>query len=136
MNEQNLIPNSQRTPSELREMRSKGGKVSGERRREKKMMQEICLKMLNASLSDEQAAQLGLFNLKKGDLTWNAAIIAKQINKAVKGDTASAKFLQDLSGQKEAEKLELSGGTHNEVVVAKDQITADIYNSIMNGNGD
>ena len=34
-NEQNLIPNSERTPNELREMTKKGGLKSGEVRREK-----------------------------------------------------------------------------------------------------
>lgn len=34
-NEQNLIPNSERTPNELREMTKKGGIKSGEVRREK-----------------------------------------------------------------------------------------------------
>lgn len=36
MNNQNLIPNSERTPSELREMGRKGGIKSGESRRKKR----------------------------------------------------------------------------------------------------
>ena len=40
-NEENLIPNSQRTPEELREMCSKGGKKSGESRKRKKQMKQI-----------------------------------------------------------------------------------------------
>lgn len=40
-NEHNLIPNKARTPSELREMTSKGGKKSGESRRRKKTMKQV-----------------------------------------------------------------------------------------------
>ena len=41
MNEHNLIPNSDRTPSELREQTSKAGKKSGESRRKKKSMKQV-----------------------------------------------------------------------------------------------
>ena len=40
-NEENLIPNSGRPPSELREMTSKGGKASGVSRRRKKNMKQL-----------------------------------------------------------------------------------------------
>ncbi len=40
-NEENLIPISNRTSSELREMASKGGKKSGEARRKKKSMKQV-----------------------------------------------------------------------------------------------
>lgn len=41
MNEQNLIPNSQRTPEELREMGRKGGIKSGETRRRNRELRKI-----------------------------------------------------------------------------------------------
>ena len=41
-NDENLIPNSERTPNELREMTSKGGKKSGESRRRKRDMRKKC----------------------------------------------------------------------------------------------
>lgn len=40
-NEKNLIPNSERTPSELREITKKGGIKSGEVRRQKKTLSEL-----------------------------------------------------------------------------------------------
>ena len=40
MNEDNLIPNSERSPSELREMGKKGGIRSGEVRRRNKRLRE------------------------------------------------------------------------------------------------
>lgn len=47
MNEKNLIPNSKRTPQELREMTTKGGKKSGETRRKKKADREENKTMLS-----------------------------------------------------------------------------------------
>lgn len=41
MNNENLIPNPERTPSELKEMARKGGIASGEARREKKKVAEL-----------------------------------------------------------------------------------------------
>lgn len=40
MNDENLIPNSERSPSELREMGRKGGIRSGEVRRQNKRIRE------------------------------------------------------------------------------------------------
>ena len=39
-NDKNLIPNSERTPIEIKEMTSNGGKRSGEVRRGKKLFQQ------------------------------------------------------------------------------------------------
>lgn len=41
LNEQNLIPNSERSPEELREMGRKGGIKSGERRRKAKELRKM-----------------------------------------------------------------------------------------------
>jgi hypothetical protein len=47
MNEQNLISNSERTPSERQEIARKGGIASGEARREKKLAKQIAIDILN-----------------------------------------------------------------------------------------
>lgn len=47
-NDKNLILNSERTPIEIKEMTSKGGKRSGEVRREKKLFQQAVLAALEA----------------------------------------------------------------------------------------
>ena len=46
-NEHNLIPNRERTPSELREMARNGGLASGEARRKRKTLKEELLLMLS-----------------------------------------------------------------------------------------
>lgn len=69
----NLIPNSERTPEELREITRKGGIASGEARRKKKTMREtlkMCLEMTNKNgQSYRELATLGLI---KGAMKGNA----------------------------------------------------------------
>ena len=60
MNEKNLISNSERTPSELREITQKGGKASGEARRKKRDMKK-CMELL-LSLPASQVADYQLLS--------------------------------------------------------------------------
>jgi hypothetical protein len=55
-NEKNLKKNSERTPSELREMTRKGGIKSGEARRNKKTMREA-LEILMFDVEVDEAAK-------------------------------------------------------------------------------
>ena len=63
-NIQNLIPNSQRSPEELREMTRKGGIASGEARRRKKSLREKAKLLMSLSVQDQEelykAKELGL----------------------------------------------------------------------------
>lgn len=65
-NIQNLIPNSQRSPEELREMTRKGGIASGEARRRKKSLREKAKLLMSLSVQDQEelykAKELGLAN--------------------------------------------------------------------------
>ena len=53
----NLKPNSERTPSELREMTRKGGIASGKARREKKNLIQLFEVCQQAKVTDEKMAQ-------------------------------------------------------------------------------
>ena len=53
MNDSNLIPNSKRTPEELKEMGRKGGIKSGEARRKKRNMRKMLRMMLDALAENE-----------------------------------------------------------------------------------
>lgn len=62
MNNQNLIPNSQRTREELQEMGRKGGIKSGEVRRRKREFQRIAgqvLVMMSEGVLTDLAAWMG-----------------------------------------------------------------------------
>ena len=52
MNEKNLIPNSERSPREVRENGRKGGIASGKARREKKTIQKILADLLDGQIKD------------------------------------------------------------------------------------
>lgn len=60
MNEQNLIPNSQRTSEELREMGRKGGIKSGEIRRRNRELRKIARWIL-AECKTDLSELIGVF---------------------------------------------------------------------------
>ena len=98
-NEENLIHNSQRTPSELREITKKGGIASGRARRKKKEMREELIAILEEKIADKQTG-------KKTKL--QRAILLAQVKEALKGKTKAAEFIRDTIGEKPVEKQELT----------------------------
>lgn len=116
-NEQNLIPNSKRSPSELREQTRKAGIASGKARREKKAMKETLEVLLSMSLESGKSVDIeGVKNiaaLKGRNISVQEAIMLKQIEKAIEGDTKAAEYIRDTSGQKLKEALEISGNLNN-----------------------
>ena len=85
-NEQNLIQNSERTPSELREMARNGGLASGEARRKRKTLKEELLLMLSEG-ETQQSVTLAL------------------IEKARSGDTKAFEVIRDTIGEKPVDKV-------------------------------
>lgn len=88
-NEQNLIPNSERTPSELREMARNGGLASGEARRKRKTLKEELLLMLSEG-ETQQSVTLAL------------------IEKAMSGDTKAFEVIRDTIGERPVDKVMLA----------------------------
>ena len=95
-NSDNLIPNSERSPTELREMAANGGKKSGEVRRNKKTMRDMLDYLLEKDITT-----------KKGDISTLEAIMVSMIAKASKGDVRAAEFIRDTIGQKPDSTLNL-----------------------------
>ena len=102
-NEQNLIPNSQRTPSELRAMTQKGGIASGEARRKKKTLRELAEMLGQTKVSDKAVIEkLEALGLDKESFTHDMAIMLKQYELAEKDDaksTSAAQFIRDTKGE-------------------------------------
>ena len=90
-NDKNLIPNSERTPIEIKEMTSKAGKASGEARREKKLFQNAVLAALQAK--------------NENGKTLLEEIVAAQIKRAMKRDMRAFDSLRDTSGEKQTDKI-------------------------------
>ena len=100
MNEQNLIPNSKRTPEELREITRKGGIASGKARLRKKQGRELLRALLTLPETDpklrEMTEAMGI-NLK--DITNEVVVHTRQIAKAKrKADTQAYKALMQTAG--------------------------------------
>ena len=101
-NEQNLVRNEDRTPSQRRENARKAGKASGKARQERKTFREGLLLLLNEPLKD-----------KSGNITDNTtqdAIIAALVKRAANGDTRAFEMIRDTIGEKPVQDVKVSTG--------------------------
>lgn len=85
-NEKNLIPNSERTPSELREITKKGGIKSGEVRRQKKTLSELAKMIAENPAPTTAKKKLTKMGISDEDANNNACIVAAVYDKAIKGN--------------------------------------------------
>ena len=99
-NAKNIIPNSERTAEERREIAAAGGRASGEARRRKKSLKEAAELYLSLPVSDKRVwNKLSRDGVSPEDVDNQMAIIAGLTIKAVKGDAKAAKLLFDLLGE-------------------------------------
>lgn len=94
-NEQNLVRGDEAhtfTPEE----HSKGGKASAEARRKKRDLRLACQMMLEMEIKGKDG------KVKSGA----EAIVAAQMQKALKGDAKAFEVLRDTAGQKPVDKVE------------------------------
>jgi hypothetical protein len=106
MNEKNLIPNSERTPKELREMTSKGGRKSGEVRRRKKMMKEIAqFQVYEMELSEPLRQSLSEQGIDVEQLNHANVMVRGMIARAEQGDVSAFNALLVLLGEKPKEQI-------------------------------
>ncbi len=118
-NEQNLIPFNKRTKSEQREYAKKGGQKSGEVRRQKKAMKETMKMLLSLEMPESEGKEkLKELGIDDEDLNVQTAILMQQINKALKGNLESAKFVRDVSDEVGAIKDDTD--KQNRVVIVDD----------------
>ena len=95
MNDQNLIPTTELTETERRELARKGGIASGEARRRRKQLREDLLAML-----DEEVE----FNTKDGQsvkATVQAGVARKLIKQASEGNLKAIELMAKLTGDLE-----------------------------------
>ena len=96
VNADNLVPQSERTKEEQREIARAGGIASGEARRRKRTWRQIA-----EALSDK-AIRLKNADGTIDDTTYDVAVVNGQFMKAIKeNDTAAAKFLANLLGEEQ-----------------------------------
>lgn len=125
-NEKNIIPNSERTPEERREIAAAGGRASGESRRRKKSLREAAELYLSLPVADKRAwNKLARDGVDPEDVDNQMAIIAGLTIKAVKGDAKAARVLFDLLGEQ--------NGKPASETVEDDPITKSLKEEAENG---
>jgi hypothetical protein len=110
-NPENLVPNSMRSPSEVRANAAKGGRKSGETRRRRKTFKELM------EIAFERKTM-------GGKSTMGEDVVAAMFEAALAGDVKAFVAIRDTIGEKPVEKVEgdLSGGfsiTWDEAAAAK-----------------
>lgn len=102
-----------RTIEERRQLAKKAGKASGKARREKKAMRENLQTILAMTLKSGKLADINSVQnfaaLAGKNITVQDAILIKQTQKAMMGDTKAAEFVRDLSGNKPENTLNIDG---------------------------
>lgn len=89
-NEQNLIPFTERSESEVRELNRKGGVNSGKARREKRDLQYFARMMLDEIITDK----------KGNEMPTRYAMLKSVLKKVLKeGDHNALKTLAQLAGE-------------------------------------
>ena len=105
-NEKNLIPNSERSPDELREMARRGGQASGAARRRKRDMKNAARMILSLPADEQVSTLLSQLGIPEEDQTMQVAILAAMAMKARSGDVRASEFLRDTAGENPRQKLE------------------------------
>ena len=125
MAQKDLIPLNQRTKEEQKKICSKGGKKSGEVRREQKTYRDMAKAMLSATITDEDILnELKAYGLSETDV--KAYTLLGMIKASGNGSHNAFDRLMELIGEKEQNQ--------NENVIAKlDKVLGDIDEVMNNG---
>lgn len=129
MNEDNLIPMSERSKEEARELGKKGGIASGEARREKKAMKDQINLLLSLPLKDKKAIkQLETLGIDTDNLDNQMALVISMWQQALKGGkgaVSAATFLRDTVGEKPKEEIEVKDVTNKKFAEICEQLGDD-----------
>ena len=99
-NEKNLIPNSERTPEERREIATAGGKASGVSRRRKRSLKEAADLYLSLPVADRRTwNKIARRGVDPEDIDNQMAMIIGLTIAATAGDAKAAKVIVDLLGE-------------------------------------
>ncbi len=128
VNNENLIPNAERTPNELREITQKGGIASGKARRRNKLMRTMLKELLKGEVvSKKDIALLAEYGIDPDEANQAMLILVGLVKAAKAGNVRAVKQILELIGEDERlkierEKLELmkqddTGGVSEAVIV-------------------
>lgn len=96
-NEQNLIPWNKRTENEQREYAKKGGKKSGEVRRQRKAMKEQMEMLLSLPFKQEKQLKfMKSLGIEEEEIDNQMALIVAMYGKALKGDVQAFNTIREV----------------------------------------
>lgn len=99
-NEKNLIPNSERSPSELKKMRSNGGKKSGQTRRRKILLRSMLPDLLErGAFSEADLALLEDYGMDPEEVTQAGLVLMGLLNTAKNGNVAAIRQILEMNGE-------------------------------------
>ena len=105
--DENLIPNSARTPSERRENATKAGIASGKARRQKKTVAEYLKKWADSEVIEEKNINaLQALGLSE-EATNRTLLVIPLIKKASGGDMKAMQMILELLGEDKKKDLEI-----------------------------
>ena len=104
--DENLIPNSARTPSERRENATKAGIASGKARRQKKTVAEYLKKWADGEVNEKNKKALEALGLSE-EATNRTLLVVPLIQKASKGDIKALQMALELLGEDKKKELEI-----------------------------
>ena len=121
-NPDNLIPNTDLTPEELRARNSKAGIASGKARKEKKLMSQIMAEFL-----DKDHEIVGNNGLK--EKISGAQLISKVMSKVLsRGDSASVQLIKAIHDATEGQKIKLGNGEGSDFQIVFNPVKPDNAN--------
>lgn len=107
-NNNNLIKNSDLTPSQRRENARKAGLASAKARKQKKLVKNIMAEYLDGAIKNSKlkssVQNIGL----SGELNKEAFIIAPLLKKATEGDIRAIEYIMRIVGEEPKEELSVS----------------------------
>ena len=123
----NLIPMTELTEDEQREMARKGGIASGKARREKRDRKQIASELLDLTVSGAGIDKIKkFFNIKGVELTAYDTMFLSCMMKAMqKGDANALEKLLKIAGEQFTELLDVSVGKSEKLADIMEQLKND-----------
>lgn len=106
MNNGNLIPTNKRSKEEVRENASKGGKKSGEVRKQKAELKKLFLQYANMRPTEKESKQLIAMGFDDEDLTNMTAYVVSLFKNGAKGNPKAMEIGVDLMLENNKKELE------------------------------
>ena len=123
---ENLIPQSERTKEEQREIARQGGIASGKARREKRDRKQRAAELFDLTMQGAGVEKIKKFFNINDDLTAYETMVLSCFMKAMqKGDANALEKLLKISGEQFAEVLDVSVGRSEKLADIMDQLKND-----------